>query len=240
MKKEKMTNNKQLVIGAGEIGTSVYNVLNPHYNISIRDKEDDIDSKYDILHICYPPIDNFIEVTKEYIKQYDPSLVIVHSTVSPGTTRKIGDLAVHSPVRGVHPHLEEGIETFVKYFGGKKSKEAAKIFSDIDIKTKSFNKPETTELLKILSTTYYAWNVVFQKEVKRICDEHDLDFDDVYTTPNKDYNEGYKKLDMEHVTRPVLKHMPGPIGGHCLLPNCELLNDWLTETIKGRNKKYQE
>jgi hypothetical protein len=80
--------------------------------------------------------------------------------------------------------------------------------------------------------------VVFQKEVKRICNEYKLDFNEVYTIPNNDYNEAYKKLGMGYVTRPVLKDMPGPIGGHCLIPNCEILEDWLTETIKKRNKNY--
>ena len=233
-----MKYNKQLVIGAGEIGTSLYNVLKPHYDVSIRDEKDDIEGQFDVLHICYPPIENFIDVTKAYIDKYEPQLVIIHSTVPVGTTSKLGNIAVHSPMRGVHPHLEEQIKIFVKYFSGGKAEEAAQIFSQIGIETKIFDKPETTELLKILSTTYYAWNVVFQKEVKRICDEYKLDFNEVYTIPNNDYNEAYKKIGMGYVTRPVLKDISGPIGGHCLILNCEILEDWLTETIKKKNKDY--
>ena len=185
-----------------------------------------------MLHIAYPNSKKFVTVTKKYIKKYNPKLVIVHSTIPVGTTRKIASFAVHSPVRGVHPKLEKGIKTFVKYFGGRDAKKAAAYFSRLGIKTQIFEKPETTELLKILDTTYYAWNVIFCKETKRICDALGLDFNEVYTIANSDYNEGYKKLKMARVTRPVLKPVNGKIGGHCLIPNCNLLKDWLTETIK--------
>lgn len=229
---------KHLIIGAGEVGSALFKVLKPYFNIFLRDKDSNLNGKFDVLHICYPPVENFINITKYYIKKYNPKLVIIHSTIPVGTTRKISKIAVHSPIRGVHPNLDKGIKTFVKYFGGKKAKEAAKIFSEIGIKTQVFKKPETTELLKILDTTYYGWNIIFAKEVKRICDKMKLNFEEVYTIANRDYNEGYKKLGKPNVVRPVLKAMPGKIGGHCIIPNCDLLDDWLTKIIKERNKKY--
>ncbi|MCL5004509.1 MAG: hypothetical protein M1170_01015 [Patescibacteria group bacterium] len=231
-------NKKHLVIGAGEVGKSLFNVLRPHYNIFLCDKNDGPDGKFDILHICYPNMKDFVKITKIYIKKYLPKLVIIHSTVPVGTIKKISSIAVHSPIRGIHPNLENGIKTFIKYFGGKKAKQAAKIFSDIGVKIQCFAKSETTELLKILDTTYYGWNIVFAKEVKRICDKLKLNFDEVYTIANSDYNNGYKKLGKSNVVRPVLKVMPGKIGGHCVIQNCDLLDDWVTKTIKERNKKY--
>ncbi len=231
-------NTTHLIIGAGEAGKSLCRVLKAKYRVMIRDKSDKIKGNFKVLHIAYPPIKNFVAVTKRYIKEYKPGLVIIHSTVPVGTTRKISPFAVHSPIRGVHPRLEEGIKTFVKYFGGRDAKKAADYFTRLGIKTKTFKKSETAELLKILDTTYYAWNIVFCKEVKRICDALDLDFEEVYTTANKDYNDGYDKLKMARVIRPVLKPLPGKIGGHCIIPNCNLLEDWLMETIKKRNKNY--
>jgi hypothetical protein len=29
----------------------------------------------------------------------------------------------------------------------------------------------------------------------------------------------------------VLKHMPGPIGGHCIIPNAKILNHWLKDSF---------
>ena len=231
-------NNKHLIIGFGEIGRSLFNILKQHYNVVFRDKDDNLSGRFNVVHICYPYSKNFIKTTKNYLKQYKPKLLIIHSTIPVGITKKISNLAVHSPIRGIHPQLEKGIKTFVKYFGGNKVKEAEKIFSDIGIKTRYFAKSETTELLKILDTTYYGWNIIFAKEVKRICDKLKLNFDDVYTIANKDYNDGYKKLGKSNVVRPVLKAMSRKIGGHCIVKNCDLLDDWITKIIKERNKKY--
>lgn len=235
------TNKKHLIVGTGQIGSALYRVLFPYYDVSVMDKNGGIEGKFDVMHVCYPPVKNFINITKSYIKKFNPTLVIIHSTVPVGSTKKISSsIAVHSPVRGVHPNLDKGIKVFVKYFAGPKGKgkEAAKIFSNIGIKTKVFEKPETTELLKILDTTYYGWNIIFAKEVKRICDKLKVNFDDVYTIPNHDYNDGYVKLGNPNVARPVLKAMPGKIGGHCVIPNLELFDDWIADIIKKRNKKY--
>lgn len=252
-------NERHLILGAGEVGQALYLVLSPYFDVSIRDKEGGLTGKFDVLHITYPPIKNFDEVTKNYIKQYKPSLVIVHSTVPVGTTRRLGANAVHSPIRGMHSkehhpgvvgsvmsvvegnpeHFAKSLSYFPKYFGGKKAKQAASYFERAGLTTQTFAKPETTEIGKILDTTYYAWNVVFAKEVKEMCDELGLDFDEVYTVPNVHYNEGYQKLGKGHVVRPVLKHIPGGIGGHCLIPNCELHDHWLTKTIRERDKKYR-
>lgn len=260
MKNNKVGKERHLIIGAGEVGRALFDLLNPKFNVEMRDVGGHKKEHFDIIHITYPPIKNFAGVTRKYIKFYMPNVVIIHSTIAVGTTRKIGPLAVHSPIFGPHkrghnPGIVDGktfapsakgkltfgknITYFVKYFSGPKADKAASYFSRIGIKTRIFKKPETTELLKILDTTYYAWNVVFSKEVKRLCDEYGLDFDEVYTIPNRDYNEGYRRIGkMSHVIRPVLKYMPGKIGGHCMIPNCDLLDDWLTKTIKERNRKY--
>lgn len=228
-----------MIIGAGEVGTALFNVLKKHYPTAIRDREDGLSGKFEVMHIAFPPHKDFIKSVKKHIAVYEPRLVIVHSTVPVGTTKKIGTIAVHSPIRGVHPRLEKGIKTFVKYFGGPKAKLASKYFSDIGILTQVFKKSDATELLKILDTTYYGWNIVFAKEAKRIADKHGVDFSEIYTIPNTHYNEGYKKQGMHHVARPVLKHMPGPIGGHCVVPNADLLQSWVTKILKERNKTYQ-
>jgi len=233
---------KSLIIGNGEIGKGLYKALETVYPaIRMRgieplpeEKNGEIES-YSVLHICFPYSKNFENEVEKYQDRYLPKYTIIHSTVPVGTSRKCN--AFHSPIRGMHPHLANSIKTFVKYLGGL-SEPIKEYFEKARIKIKMFDKPETTELLKILSTTYYAWNVVFCKEVLRICEDLGLDFDEVYTYPNNTYNNGYKKLDKRNVRRPVLKPTEGPIGGHCLMQNCELLEDIITKTIIEFNKRY--
>lgn len=233
-----MRQNTHLIIGAGEVGRALKEVLSEKWPVHIRDIQDDAFGTFDVLHICFPPVGEFVRSVRAYTRKYRPKLVVIHSTVSVGTTAKLGADAVHSPIRGVHPHLAEGIRTFVKYFGGIRAKEAARYFAACGVRTRTFQRAETTELLKILDTTYYGWNIVFAKEAARICAELGLSFDEVYTEANRDYNEGYAKLGMPNVVRPVLRAMPGKIGGHCIIPNTKLLKDWLTDTLRKRDEQY--
>lgn len=232
---------KSLIIGKGEVGKSLYEVLKTTHPTRIRDKEPLPEEKrgdtpeFKILHICFPYFKGFELEVLEYQKKYQPAYTIIHSTVPMGTSRRC--LSYHSPIRGSHPRLAKSIKTFIKYLAPRDLK--LKIyFEAADIKIKMFDKQETTELLKILSTTYYAWNIIFCKEVKEICDEYELNFDEVYTEPNKTYNQGYKILGKANVVRPILKPMPGPVGGHCLIPNCELLKSEITSLLLKFNKKY--
>jgi len=231
------------ILGYGEIGSSLSNF---YKNPKIKDlKRDDGLLDLDILHICIPFSKNFINTVSKEIKEAGPKLTIIHSTVAPGTTKKLADkfggMVVHSPVRGVHPYLFKGIKTFVKYVGAdnKKAGEMAKRhLSSLGIKTKVFMPSMTTEALKIWDTTQYGLMIVLNKEIKNWCDKNGVDFDSVYNEANKSYNEGYQKLGRQEVVRPYLKYMQGKIGGHCVIPNCQILNSEIAKIILKKNELY--
>ncbi len=150
-------------------------------------------------------------------------------------------MVVHSPVRGVHPELYEGIKTFVKYIGAdnkKAGKMARKHLEGLGIKVKILSSSLASEALKLWDTTQYGWLIILNKEIKKWCDKQGLDFAEIYTEPNKSYNEGYQKLGRPEVARPYLKYMPGKIGGHCVISNCHLLNSEIAKFILKRNKRY--
>ena len=149
---------------------------------------------------------------------------VIHSTVPGGTTEKLGHKFLHSPVRGVHPNLYEGLKTFVKFIGG--DQQLAEAYSGhlktLGIETHICKDAKTTELSKLADTTYYGLCIAFTSDMKKLCDEHNLDFMDVMTKFNHTYNEGYVKLGKPNVTRPVL-YPTDKIGGHCVVPNAKLL-----------------
>ncbi len=234
---------KTLIIGAGEIGASLGQVLSSAYAVEYDDIRYDKhpEGVFDIIHICYPFSENFTKITSDYIKKYKPKLTIVHSTVEVGTTRKLGKGVVHSPINGRHPNLAEGITTFVKFIGGISGEDtfkASQFLQKTGIKIGVFSSPEATEFAKIFCTTYYGWQLVFMKEILKLCEEYNLPFHEVYTLWNNAYNEGYMKLDETRFLRPVLFPIAGEIGGHCVVPNCDLFESFLTQTIKGRNDGY--
>lgn len=233
---------EHLVIGMGQIGSAIAAVLqdNRKNTISGIDKDGVIGSKFDVVHICFPYSRRFKRQVKQYIAQYLKvyGLVIIHSTVPCGTTDKIGDYVVHSPVRGVHPHLYEGIKTFVKFFGGKRAIEASKIFIKCKVKIAFSNNAVDTELLKLLDTTAYGWNIIFNKWAMKMCRKYDANFNFVYTLGTETYNQGYAKLGRKDVVRPVLNYIPGKIGGHCILSNCKLLGGVISLVIVYLDKIY--
>jgi len=212
---------KHLVIGLGEVGAAIQSILQCD-GYDVRDGLPSED-QYDVLHICFPFSEAFVGSTKAYILEFKPTLVIVHSSVPVGTCDAEG--WVHSPVRGVHPNLKQGILTFVKYFGGTNAVTASRIFSALDIPTEVTPKAATTEALKLWDTTQYGLMIMIQKMIKAYCTHHGVDFDLIYTDANHTYSIGYEQLNRPEVARPYLKFMPGPIGGHCVIPNANILVD---------------
>lgn len=241
-----------LVVGLGETGSALYQVIEDSGKYKLYKKgieELEIKDKIDIMHICVPYLDNFVDVVVDYIKKYDPELTIINSTVRPGTTQQIFEKTeksiVHSPVRGKHPNMKEGILLFVKFIGpaDAKSGEAAKDhFESLGIKTEVMNSPLETELGKLFSTTYYGLCIGWHQEMERICKKFNADFEKTVTRFNETYNEGCK-VSNPNVVRPVL--YPGFIGGHCVIPNIETLkkdmkSDFLDGIVKSNELKKKE
>ena len=220
-----------LIIGYGEVGRGLHKVIKG----KAMDKEP-IAGEFDVIHICFPYSDNFTEQVKQYQLRYLPKITVIHSTVPIGTSDELG--AVHSPIRGVHPNIDKGIKTFVKFFGGKDAKKAAEQFKEKGITTYCVKDATTTEALKLLDTLQYGWQIILEKEIHRFCWETGLDFNTIYTLANKTYNEGYTKLKMPNVARPYLNHKEGKIGGHCVIPNCYLIDFWLAKELLELNKNY--
>lgn len=214
--------NSNLVIGLGEVGNAICRILmcdavDKEYNSLYKDDT----RRYDAIHICFPYSDEFISQVKTYKSRYTPRLIIIHSTVPIGTSKSLG--AVHSPVRGRHPNMEEGIRTFVKFFGGRDAKEAAQIFEKVGVSCLRVANSDSTEAMKIWDTAQYGLSILIEKEIFKFCQERELDFDVVYRYANHTYNEAYKDLGYPEFKKAIISHIPGKIGGHCVIENLRFL-----------------
>lgn len=242
------------ILGYGEVGRAIKEVYEDFdsYDVKIKDLGNEDTGFYDseILNICIGYTENFIEIVCDEIKKLRPRLVIIHSTVPPKTTRKIKDQSpegtaiVHSPVRGVHPNLYEGIKKMVKYVGSDDERDlilGESHLKELGLNVKSFSNSLTTEIGKILSTTYYGLVIAWHGEMSKLCNELGIDFDDAVTDFNKSYNEGYKKLGMGHVVRPVLyPPKEEKIGGHCIIPNAKFLEEIFDSEALKLIQKYSK
>lgn len=234
---------KQIVIGLGEVGIAIQKILECDGH-DIKAAEDDpymkkVARDHDVIHIAFPYSPTFEEFVRFYMHRTNGSpLIIVHSSVPVGTCDPHG--WIHSPVRGIHPHLEEGIRTFTKFFGGAGYSRAMDIFSARGIKTYGVSSARETEAMKLWDTTIYGWNILIEKAIKKYCDENSLDFRTVYTMANATYNEGYSLLGHPEFSKYVLKDFPGPIGGHCVRENWELLDSPITDICKELHKQITD
>jgi hypothetical protein len=97
---------------------------------------------------------------------------------------------------------------------------------------------QTTELMKLASTTFYALAIEFTKDLKRSCNFFSLPFEfwDIWT---QNYNDGYKKLGLEEYIRPNLTPVMTKQGGHCTIPNLDLYESKFSEFIKEMNGGYR-
>jgi len=233
------------ILGLGEVGQAIkevyLNAENYDYDIRVNDKKlgDDFAIDMEYLHICIPYNENFIDEVVANSKRCPSATVIIHSTVPVGTTKKINELlggsyAVHSPIRGVHPKLYEGVKTFVKYIGTDDEKVGEVVLGhfckDLGLRGNLVIGSKNTELGKLISTTYYAHCIAFTEYVNNLCEMTKTDFYIVMTHFNNSYNEGYTKLGKANVVRPTLYPPKGKIGGHCQIPNAKILKEQFGES----------
>lgn len=229
-----MKQKSVVIIGLGEVGQGLKKVLDGTiYPVDV-DKFFPPDAA-DFVHICFPYGKDFEKEVRRYQKLIRCKNWIIHSTVPIGTSKKLN--CHHSPVRGVHPNLDKGIRTFVKYLAPG-NKEIVQHFKDSGIVVQQVKHSEDTEALKIWDTTYYGWNIIFEKLVYAWCVAAGRDFNIIYTHANTTYNQGYEKLGRKDVVRPVLRHQGGPIGGHCVLPNLRFLTNGFGKAVANFIQKW--
>src|SRR5208283_5600240 len=115
-----LTKEIVLIIGLGEIGHTLFALLNDAkksfavYGLDLDQTKmrelgqsrKNIPDQIGTIHICLSCSNqqNFVDITVGYIEEFKPKLVIIDSTVAPGTTMKAAErckcLVAHSPSRG--------------------------------------------------------------------------------------------------------------------------------------------
>ena len=230
-----MTN---LIIGMGNVGTALYKVLKESDpTIQTMDiKSQEVKTPVGIMHICFPYDSIFEKYVSNYISIFKPKITVIHSTIPVGTTRRLINITkariAHSPVVGQHDALEKGLKTFEKWIGPSShtvGMRLAKYFKKAGLKPKIKSSPEVTELAKLLSTYRYGLSIARAQEEAKICQQIDLNFAEVSTEFIRMYNKGYKELGIKEVMQP--NTFPGIIGGHCILPNLDLLEQQYPDLI---------
>ena len=194
------------LIGNGFVGNAVYENLKRTYPFCVYDKNPakaNVDNVRDVCHnakiifVALPtPMESsgrcdlsiIFGVMNEIACWYDDNIVILKSTVPPGTCERIKK--VHPKLRLVFSpeFLTEAnyIEDFKNcnrmIFGGdiEDTSECVKVLSAVfPDKSYLMTDLKTAEMVKYFINTFLAVKVSFANEMKQICDTVDLDYDDV-------------------------------------------------------------
>ncbi len=260
-----MEKKKQIVAGLGEIGNPILNLISKvqltvGYDIDTKLINKTKIKKYEafpstFLHICIPFNQKFIKNVISLSKKFNPECIVIHSTISPYTTKKIQDKlsipVIYSATRGVHKRMLKDLKRYTKFFALEKnaprkkwaSLEYSKLMKKCKVKTKKMSDPITLELAKIvIDTTYYGWLINYAQISNLVAKKHHVDYDEMWEFSD----EIHKFIG----NRP--KMFPGFIGGHCVIPNLSLIdendfyqidkiNNMYTKKVKGSKliaKKY--
>jgi len=103
---------------------------------------------------------------------------------------------------------------YTKFIGALDPESGARAtqhFDSVGMKTKVLGSPEATEIAKLTETTYFGVMIAWAQEVERYCKELGADYDEVVS-----FYEEIKFF-------PPVKYFPGVIGGHCVMPNIDIL-----------------
>ena len=226
------------IIGQGYVGTALKEGFQDFYQVETYDKYDlgksthskisDIVELSDVIFVCVPtPMRQdgscYTGIVEEVIREINENangqIVVIKSTVPPGTTDRINQEYTHSTVIFNPEFLTEA--NFIQDFknqsriilGGdrKGTNIVRQIYSRIYpnatiVKTGA----KHAEMVKYFTNCFLATKVSFANEMYNICNQLDLDYDKIveYAT----YDE---RLGKSHWA------VPGPdgdfgYGGHCL------------------------
>ena len=245
--------NKDIVAGLGEIGLPILKLISKKetavgYDLNTKlmnsrkfKKFENMETRF--LHIAIPVNKNFNSNVIELNNKFQPRCIILHSTISPGTTQQIQNKLkiplIFSATRGVHKRMLKDLQKYTKFFAISKNApkkqwaitEYRKTMKKCGIRTKQMSKPETLELAKILcDTSYLGWLINYAQLTNTIAIKHNVNYDEMWTFSDE--------IHEELGNRP--KMFPGFIGGHCVIPNLDLIHNQTLDLIKKINTKYEK
>jgi UDPglucose 6-dehydrogenase len=197
------------IIGMGYVGTALKEGFKDYYKIETYDLDSSLSScnsiktlisKVEVIFLCVPTpmdrngscdlsiVENIIDEINSLIKDQSNKIIIIKSTVPPGTTESLNNKYQNFNIIFNPEFLTEAnfIEDFKNQnriiLGGSKSvtSQIQKLYVKIFTKAKIVETDSTyAEMVKYFSNTFLATKVSFANEMKMICDKLDIDYSKV-------------------------------------------------------------
>lgn len=217
---------KNLIVGMGQVGRALHWVMQPDViGIDIQHKE--LPKKVDFVHICIPWIDDSDEfdwMVQKYKFAYEDAVIVIHSTVVPGTSERLG--VNYSPIRGKHPRLVNDIMKHIKFVAGPDAWKIIALFRDMGVSCERVDSRTTLEKVKLWNTRWFFMQVVFAQSVVRSGVDTEVMRMFMGTTLN--------------VPRSLLSYAARVgVNDHCLIPNEMIQDDEWSKWLLEMNARYE-
>ena len=228
------------VVGQGFVGTAVYEGLKKHHKLLCYDKDDKVNVKRlgvanlellaeysEIIFVCVPtPMEEdgtcYTGYVEEVVKELDEwannKIVVIKSTIPPGTTSRLNykyknNTIVFSPEFLTEANSIEDFknQTRIILGGDRKGTNKLRVMFSKAFPTAHIIKTDSTyaEMIKYLTNNFLTVKVSFANEMYKLCESLQIDYDKVVEYATLD-----ERLGKSHW------NVPGPdgdfgYGGHC-------------------------
>ena len=253
------------IIGQGFVGYAIYEKFKNYFTVRTYDKirnrcthnyEEVLDNS-DIIFVCLPTPMNqdgschvdIVEKELNYINDNTDAIIVIKSTVSPGTTarwnKQFGNITiVFNPEFLTEANAIQDFENQTRIILGGPRKGTTKLkqlYSKVFPKAHIIKTDSTyAEMVKYVTNSFLATKVSFANEMYQICEGLDVDYDKVIEYACYD-----DRLGKSHWA------VPGPdgdfgYGGHCFPKDVKALikvaidNDLLPKMLIATDDKNKE
>jgi nucleotide sugar dehydrogenase len=224
------------LIGNGFVGSAIYENLKDNYEFLVFDKDPSrantksvasVTEDAEVIFVALPTpmrtngtcdLSIIFGAMKEVTENYNNNILVLKSTVPPGTCLKIKELhpelrIVFSPEFLTEANFVNDFKNCNRMiFGGdtEDTSECVKLLSNV-FPNKSYFMTDwrTAETVKYFINTFLACKVSFANEMKLVCDKVGIDYDSVKELALQD-----KRIGDSHLAVPGPDGNPG-FGGSC-------------------------
>ena len=220
-----------VVAGCGEIGKPIYQLCCGGFAQVIAEDPgvgEPEAAKYPVaaLMVAIPgSLPKFVEIVDGYVKKYDPEVILISSSTVPGFTGKLVeqfglDKIVHTQVHGKH-HGDRMRRDMLRYpkfvatssdIAFERAREVLVAMGHPPENIHRLSSPLAGEMCKLLATTFFGYLIAWTQEMERLSDKCGISFEELM---------GFTKLATDDFK--IDNKFPGVIGGHCVMPNIEIL-----------------
>jgi hypothetical protein len=220
-----------VVAGGGEIGKPIFQLCRGAFEqVIVEDPQcgrpEAALYPVESLHVAFfGSREDFVGIASGYVEKYNPEITLIHSTTFPGQTDVLiemfgEDRIVHTQVNGKHTgsRMRRDMLSYPKFVATRsdkafeKAREVLAAMGHAPENILRLSCPLAGEISKLLATTFFGYLIAWAQEMERLSARSEVAYEELMS---------FTALAAEDFL--IHNKTPGVIGGHCVMPNIDIL-----------------